>query len=124
MVTHVHNPLLKSHKRAQNKARFLEKNALSQEKEKTHALFKKGMKFISKNGHPIVSKITGVKTEEAVAAGKYLVGSADALKKGKYKVAAAASIASLSAGLLVGTHLLMTKELRDLNKVSACANPR
>src|SRR5690348_5407771 len=40
-----------------------------------NSLLNKGRRFISKNGHPILSKATGVKTEYAATAGNYFAGS-------------------------------------------------
>ena len=93
-------------------------NPTSSKPEKSTPLFKNGMKIISKNGNQILSKITGVKTEYAVPAMSYLVHSVDAAKKGKYKLAAAAGLSSISATMLMGMNLVIPKELRELNKLT------
>lgn len=85
---------------------------------KRTSLLGKGAKIISKNGNRILSMATGIKTEFAASAMRDLAVSAEAARNGKYKIAAAAGLSSISEMMLSGMNLFYPKELRELNKLT------
>jgi hypothetical protein len=80
--------------------------------------FRDGMKFVSKTGNQVLSKAIGIKTEYVSPAMEYLAHSVNAVSKGKYTLAAAAGLSSVSALILSSTNLFLPREVRALNRLT------